>query len=243
MSVYRQVMLSFWTDSFIRDNFSAEDKYFYLYLLTNTHTSLCGCYEVSEKMIGEEMGVSKETAAALIDRFRSKYNLIRYNRFTKEVLILKWSKYNWNTSPRFISALENELKKIKDASFRAYIMKLIDGEEVDKKIYPIDRVMGENENSEYPIEPPVIVTVIDNSNSTNESIVEEMNKLNEINEEETLIRNENKVIEIIEEVKEVKSNNKKIIEKENKEEVKNSWSKDLFKLNDSNVIFHKFKLK
>lgn len=85
--------------------------------------------------------------------------------------------------------------------------------------------------------------IIDNSNSTNESIVEEMNKLNEINEEETLIRNENKVIEIIEEVKEVKSNNKKIIEKENKEEVKNSWSKDLFKLNDSNVIFHKFKLK
>lgn len=178
MAVYRQVMLSFWTDSFIRDNFSAEDKYFYLYLLTNTHTSLCGCYEVSEKMIGEEMGVSKETAAALIDRFRSKYNLIRYNRFTKEVLILKWSKYNWNTSPRFISALENELKKIKDASFKAYILKLIDGEEVDKKIYPIDRVMGENENSEYPIEPPVIVTVIDNSNSKDSNFSNSNNDIN-----------------------------------------------------------------
>jgi hypothetical protein len=89
MAVYRQVMLSFWTDSFIDDNFSAEDKYFYLYILTNTHTTLCGCYEVSEQRIGKEMGLSTDSVMAIIERFSKTFDLIRYNHSTKEILILK----------------------------------------------------------------------------------------------------------------------------------------------------------
>lgn len=169
MAVYRQVMLSFWTDSFIDDNFSAEDKYFYLYILTNTHTTLCGCYEVSEQRIGKEMGLSTDSVMAIIERFSKTFDLIRYNHSTKEILILKWSKYNWNASPRFRVAVENELEKIKDQSFKEYLLRLLDGEEIDKSIYPIDRVMGENGNSEYPIDTNVIVNVNDtvsvNSNS------------------------------------------------------------------------------
>lgn len=169
MAVYRQVMLSFWTDSFIDDNFSAEDKYFYLYILTNTHTTLCGCYEVSEQRMGKEMGLSTESIMSIIERFSKTYDLIRYNHSTKEILILKWSKYNWNASPRFRVAVENELEKIKDQSFKEYLLRLLDGEEIDKSIYPIDRVMGENGNSEYPIDTNVIVNVNDtvsvNSNS------------------------------------------------------------------------------
>lgn len=169
MAVYRQVMLSFWTDSFIDDNFSAEDKYFYLYILTNTHTTLCGCYEVSEQRIGKEMGLSTDSVMAIIERFSKTFDLIRYNHSTKEILILKWSKYNWNASPRFRVAVENELEKIKDPSFKEYLLRLLDGEEINKSIYPIDRVMGENGNSEYPIDTNVIVNVNDtvsvNSNS------------------------------------------------------------------------------
>ena len=169
MAVYRQVMLSFWTDSFIDDNFSAEDKYFYLYILTNTHTTLCGCYEVSEQRIGKEMGLSTDSVMAIIERFSKTFDLIRYNHSTKEILILKWSKYNWNASPRFRVAVENELEKIKDPSFKEYLLRLLDGEEIDKSIYPIDRVIGENCNSEYPIDTNVIVNVNDtvsvNSNS------------------------------------------------------------------------------
>ena len=138
MAVYRQVMLSFWTDSFIEDNFSAEDKYFYLYLLTNTHTSLCGCYEVSEKMMGKEMGLSTETIMSLIDRFSKSYDMIRYDHSTKELLVLKWSKHNWSSSPKFMGAVKNEIAFIKDAAFKVYLTKLLNGEEVDKAIYPID---------------------------------------------------------------------------------------------------------
>lgn len=179
MAIYRQVMLTFWTDSFINDNFSAEDKYFYLYLLTNLHTNLCGCYEVSEKQIAKEMGYSLESIEAILDRFTKTYDLIRYNRVTKELLVLKWSKYNWNASSRFRVAVENELEKVKDESFRDYLEKLLDGEEIDKKIYPIDRVMSENANPNNPIDTTVTVTVTDtvnSSNSINSINIEEVDK-------------------------------------------------------------------
>lgn len=177
MAVYRQVMLSFWTDSFIDDYFSAEDKYFYLYILTNTHTTLCGCYEVSEQRMGKEMGLSTETVMSIIDRFSKTYDLIRYNHSTKEILILKWSKYNWNASPRFRVAVENELEKIKDYSFKQYLALLLDGEEINKSIYPIDTVMSENASHENPIDTNVIVNVNDtvsvNSNSLEDKPVKE----------------------------------------------------------------------
>ena len=49
MAIYRNVRLSFWTDNKVIDEFTPEDKYFYLYLLTNPQTNLCGCYETSYK--------------------------------------------------------------------------------------------------------------------------------------------------------------------------------------------------
>ena len=51
MAKGRLVSTSFWTDSKIVDDFLPEDKYLYLYCLTNPHTNLCGCYEVSVKQI------------------------------------------------------------------------------------------------------------------------------------------------------------------------------------------------
>ena len=94
MAVYRKVSISFWTDTKVDENFSPEDKYFYLYLLTNPHTNLCGCYEVSFKAMSNETGYSRDSLVALINRFESTYDLIRYENDTSEMLILNWKKYN-----------------------------------------------------------------------------------------------------------------------------------------------------
>ena len=61
MAIYRNVQLSFWTDNKILDDFTPEDKYFYLYLLTNPHTNICGCYEISYKSMSDDTGYNKET--------------------------------------------------------------------------------------------------------------------------------------------------------------------------------------
>ena len=56
MAFYRNISINFWTDSKIDDDFTPEDKYFYLYLLTNPHTNICGCYEISMKQMERETG-------------------------------------------------------------------------------------------------------------------------------------------------------------------------------------------
>jgi len=40
MAIYRNVQLNFWTDSKVEDDFTQEDKYFYLYLITNPQTNI-----------------------------------------------------------------------------------------------------------------------------------------------------------------------------------------------------------
>ena len=60
MALYRTISLSFWNDNKIVDDFTPEDRYFYLYLLTNPHTNLIGCYEISLKQMSYETGYNIE---------------------------------------------------------------------------------------------------------------------------------------------------------------------------------------
>ena len=69
MALYRNIHLSFWQDTKVTDDFTPEDRYFYLYLLTNPHTNLCGCYEISMKQMANEMGYDAKKVIKLIERF------------------------------------------------------------------------------------------------------------------------------------------------------------------------------
>mgnify|MGYP006969283853 CR=1 FL=1 len=47
MANYRNISMDFWQDSKVVDDFTPEDRYMYLYCMTNPHTNLCGCYEIT----------------------------------------------------------------------------------------------------------------------------------------------------------------------------------------------------
>lgn len=122
MAIYRKVSISFWTDPKVDERFSPEDKYFFLYLLTNPHTNLCGCYEISYKQLKDETGYSRESISVLINRFEKTYNIIRYDAETYEMLILNWKKYNWSNSPSFVSSVQKEIQKVKNPQFREFLL-------------------------------------------------------------------------------------------------------------------------
>ena len=44
MAVYRHIHIEYWQDGFVLD-LTPEEKYFYIYLMTNSKTSQCGIYE------------------------------------------------------------------------------------------------------------------------------------------------------------------------------------------------------
>lgn len=127
MAKYRAVQMSFWTDPKVVDDFTPEDKYFYLYLMTNPHTNLCGCYELSMKLAMDETGYTRDTIEKLLDRMEKAHDVIRYNRLTKEVLILNWGKHNWTKSKDFVNYLEKEISDVKTPEYADYLRRCMDG--------------------------------------------------------------------------------------------------------------------
>ena len=119
---YSNLSMSFWTDSKIDDDFTPEDKYFFLYLLSNPHTSVTGCYEISMKQMERETGYNTDTIARLIQRMQDVHKVIRYDQETKEVLIVNWHKYNWTKSENLIKSVIRVAQYIKSAEFKKYVL-------------------------------------------------------------------------------------------------------------------------
>ena len=121
MAKGRLISTNFWMDGKVEDDFTPEDKYGYLWCLTNPHTNLCGCYEVSIKQIAHEMGYNTDTVERLLKRLDGAHNVIRYNAPTKELLVLNWYRYNWSGSEKLDKPLLTEIRAVKCDDFREYL--------------------------------------------------------------------------------------------------------------------------
>ena len=124
MAVYRNIQTTFWTDAKVADEFTPEDKYFYLYLFTNPHTNLCGCYEISRKQMSWETGYSIETIDRLIERFATVHEVIKFDQDTRELLLTNWHKYNWTSSVKFRKPLLKQIESIKCSNFKDFLMEI-----------------------------------------------------------------------------------------------------------------------
>ncbi len=93
MGIKRIVDTSFWTDGKV-DDFSPEDKYFMLYLLTNPFTTQLGIYEFSVKQVAFQMGYSTDAVKVLLDRFENKYGVIFYSPATNEIAVKNYLRHS-----------------------------------------------------------------------------------------------------------------------------------------------------
>lgn len=115
MAKYRQIHVEFWQDSFVLD-LTPEEKYFYLYLMTNSKTTQCGIYELPKRIIEMETGYNRETVEKLLQRFKD-YGKIKYSDTTKEVFLINWIKYNGINSPKVKACIKKELENVKNKEF------------------------------------------------------------------------------------------------------------------------------
>lgn len=176
MAIYRTVSMSFWTDSKVVDDFSPEDRYFYLYLFTNPHTNLCGCYEISMKQMSIETGYNADTISTLLKRFESVHNIIRYSPKTKELLLLNWHKYNWTASEKFRKPLLKEISEVKEIDYREYLQDIADGKD---SRYRIDTKCIDTKCSDTSVTVTVTdtVSVTDNNySSLRDEIINHLNQ-------------------------------------------------------------------
>ena len=145
MATYRSVHISFWTDPKVDDDFTPEDKYFYLYLLTNPHTNLCGCYEISMKQMTRETGYNEDTVRALINRMENVHKVIEYDRETKEIYIIHWGRYNWAKSEKTLKGVFNSISTIKSPNFRSALFNT-------PYMRDISGIQGVSNPESYPME-------------------------------------------------------------------------------------------
>lgn len=152
MAYYRNISLSFWTDAKVEDTFTPEDKYMYLYLLTNPYTNICGCYEISIKQISRQTGYNEEAVARILQRMEQVHKVIVYSKDTQEVLIMNWGRYNWTKSEKLVKPIMSAIGKIKHGQFRDYVTLVYEN---------IETINTVSIPYQYGIDTTVSVTVTD----------------------------------------------------------------------------------
>lgn len=114
MGYKRIVDTDFWTDGKV-DEFSPEDKYFMMYLLTNPFSSLLGIYEISIKQAAFHLGYTQDTIHVLLDRFENKYHMILYSPETNEIAIKNFLRHTIIKGGKPIAdCLWRDIRKVKN---------------------------------------------------------------------------------------------------------------------------------
>ena len=148
MGIKRIVDTSFWTDGKV-DEFTPEDKYFMLYLLTNPFSTQLGIYEVSIKQVAFQMGYSMDSVRNLIERFSNKYGIIIFSKGTNELAIKNFLRHSIIKGGAPVrDCLIKEMKAVKNKELIAKVFAHIkDSEDLNETVKNIIKEYEEKNGS------------------------------------------------------------------------------------------------
>ena len=146
--VKRVVCTDFWTDEKVVDMFSPEDKLFYLYLLSNPHTTQLGIYLIAKKVMAFEIGYSLEAVTVLLDRFENKYGIIKWSEETSEIAIKNYLVHSIVKGGKpVVDCLTKEINQVKDKTLLAYIYSVLSKKDnLNKSVIEILPLLNDNDN-------------------------------------------------------------------------------------------------
>lgn len=122
MAIFRQVHVTFWQDEMVID-LTPEQKYFYLYLMTNEKTTQIGVYRITKKVMAFELGYDPSTVDKLLKIFVENGRIL-YNEENQEILLCNWLKFNKANSPKVAKLLDKQIAEIKTPHFKNVVVTL-----------------------------------------------------------------------------------------------------------------------
>lgn len=154
MAKFRMIHTAFWDDSKVNEKMTPEDRYFFLYLLTNGHTTEVGIYQITKEQMACETGYSIKSIHSLIQRFTEHYKLIKYNEQTYEMAIRNWGRYHFNEGGKpGMDCIQGELKLVKELSLIQFVAERIKKPEIKKmytlfyeSLYDMSMTQGQEQN-------------------------------------------------------------------------------------------------
>lgn len=126
MGIYRNISTKIWSDPAVVQNYTPEDKFFFMYLLTNEHTTLCGTITIGTKTMANETGYNEDSIKALIERHYKVHKTILYDKECSEILIRNWCRYNWTSSEKLMASVVKQLREVSSPLHRELLESLIE---------------------------------------------------------------------------------------------------------------------
>lgn len=115
----------FWSDEIV-ENFTPEDKLFWLFLLTNPKATTLGIYEITVKQASYWIGYSSDSVRCLLERFEHKYGLIKV--MDNEIAIRNYLRYSVTRGGKPVAdALRAELRKVKHNELILWVFEAVYG--------------------------------------------------------------------------------------------------------------------
>lgn len=134
MGIKRIVDTAFWGDEKVLEEFTPEDRLFMLYLMTSPRSTQLGVYKlipiqaafelgfIESSPNGERIGYDSSKILELLERFVSKFNMIRYSEKTHEVAIKNYLNYSIVKGGKpVLELLKKETAAVQDKSLLSFI--------------------------------------------------------------------------------------------------------------------------
>jgi len=114
MSTQRYISTSFWDDPWVL-TLKPNEKYLYLYLLTNPLTNIAGVYQISMRRMCFDTGLKENSIKEIIGLFQQKKKVFYYDE--TYIILPNWPKHQkWQTRTKIkygiISCLQELPKKV-----------------------------------------------------------------------------------------------------------------------------------
>lgn len=135
MGIKRVVDTEFWQDDKV-ESMTPEEKYFWLYLLTNPYTKQLGIYKITKKQMSFQLGYDIETVTKLVERFEDNYGLIRY--MDNEIAIKNFLRHSILKGGKPVEdCLNADLKSVKHRSLVRWVFDGIDPSKVNSTVLSV----------------------------------------------------------------------------------------------------------
>ena len=121
MAKYRPIKTSIWDDEYIL-SLKTDEKLFFVYLITNNYTSLCGIYTLSIRYAEMATGIPKKRILEILEKFKIDNKAIYHNGWVRVVNTQK----HQNPSPHIMTGIKREEAniplEIKDTLYRIHTL-------------------------------------------------------------------------------------------------------------------------
>jgi hypothetical protein len=147
MATQRYISTSFWDDPWIR-KLTPDERYLYLYFLTNTLTNIAGVYQIALDRIVFDSGFSAGKVKEIITRFEAAGKAFYYQ--DEFIIIPKWPKHQkWQEKKKIESGIITVLKNM-PPQLLGFLKKIGYTYPIDSLSIAYDSLSSDETEKKYP---------------------------------------------------------------------------------------------